>query len=83
MGEAVYTNLPWVLPIAHMFGNHMYMKTPPILPRFPTQVTLLDSELLHDPLRRRLKLKIEGADHMVWLFQEGERSSKVTCFFYG
>ena len=71
MGDPIYTNNPWVFPIAHMFGNHMYMKTTPIQPVVPTQVTLLDSKVLDYPPRRRLHLKFEGADHMVALFKEG------------
>jgi hypothetical protein len=27
VGPPLYTNLPWVFPIAHMFGKHVYIRT--------------------------------------------------------
>lgn len=71
VGSPVYTNNPWVFPIAHMFGNHMYATTAMFEPRFPTQVTLLSNSVLQDPLRRRMKFDITGSDHMVILMEEG------------
>ena len=67
----LYTNLPWVFPIAHMFGKHVYMHAAPAEPRFEPIVSLKSTQHLLDPPRRRLTLQLDGADHMLVLFDTG------------
>lgn len=78
VGAPLYTNLPWVFPIAHMFGKHVYVEAAPAAPRFEPTVALKSTQHLLDPPRRRLTMQLDGADHMLVLFDTG-----TTAIQYG
>jgi hypothetical protein len=109
VGPPLYTNLPWVFPIAHMFGKHVYIRTgvcaapprffalrtavpahghphteqcggeylgsptAPSAPLYPPTVTLVATQQLQGPPRRRLTLQVDAADHFNILFETGAR----------